>query len=75
MFSKIKLFLGLVGGALAALWLYLTAHKQGRAKGQREVAKEHQKIVAKIEAKEAAKHAVTPESVQNRLNDRFGGKP
>ncbi|NIZ19082.1 hypothetical protein [Entomospira culicis] len=40
MWRKVKLALGMLGGAIVALWLYATAHKQGRNKGRKETIKE-----------------------------------
>lgn len=40
MWRKVKLALGMLGGAVIALWLYLTAHQHGRNKGRKETIKE-----------------------------------
>lgn len=73
MWHKVKWIFGLVGGGIVALWLYLTAHRHGRAKGRKEVLGEHVVIIKKVEEKEAQKHAISSATVVDDLNRLTGG--
>jgi hypothetical protein len=59
--------------AAGGLWLLGrgSGHKAGAKQGKQEVTVQHNQIIKKIEAKEAAKSAITQENVGNKLNDFF----
>lgn len=72
---KVLAIIATIGGVLGSIFFYVIGRKHGVKSGRKEVQKEHEVIIDKIEKRDETKQTVNQTNVAAKLNDRFGGTP